>query len=253
MTLSALTSYVVYAAPTGVFSWRAVGAIAALAAALSFYYVVLPRRPVFDLLFLAFVAAVFISPLFTMLYPAPMRRLPADALGRFLLWTRLAILEALSIAGMRVHGFGLLPTRKEWRAGGVNFLLFLPAGAALGWALGFLHAPRPAPWWQTAALAVATLLGMLWVVALRDEFFFRGLLQPWLAGWLRNPWAGLVAASLPFGAAHLSFGRFPNWRFALLAAVAGLFYGRAYLRAGSVRAAMVTHALVNTAWRVFLS
>jgi membrane protease YdiL (CAAX protease family) len=39
----------------------------------------------------------------------------------------------------------------------------------------------------------------------------------------------------------------------MMAAVAGVFYGRAYLNARSVKAAMVTHALVNTAWRVFFS
>ncbi|HVX67819.1 MAG TPA: CPBP family intramembrane glutamic endopeptidase, partial [Bryobacteraceae bacterium] len=100
------------------------------------------------------------------------------------------------------------------------------------------------PWWATAAIAAGTFLGMLWVVALREEFFFRGLLQPWL---------GLIATSLLFGSVHLPFRDFPNWRFAVLAAVAGVFYGLAYRSARSVRAAMVTHALVNTAWRVFFS
>ena len=45
---------------------------------------------------------------------------------------------------------------------------------------------------------------------------------------------------------HLPFGRFPNWRFALLAGIAGLFYGRAYAKSGGIRAAMVAHALMNT-------
>jgi hypothetical protein len=42
---------------------------------------------------------------------------------------------------------------------------------------------------------------------------------------------------------------FPNWRFALMAAVAGLFYGLAFRAAGSIRASMVTHALVVATWR----
>jgi membrane protease YdiL (CAAX protease family) len=33
--------------------------------------------------------------------------------------------------------------------------------------------------------------------------------------------------------------------------VAGWFYGRAYLKTGSIRAAMVAHALTNVTWRVF--
>jgi membrane protease YdiL (CAAX protease family) len=253
MTLSAPLPYAVYSLPTAVFSWRALAGIALAAAAVSFWYVALPRRPAVDLAFLALVAAGVLCPLFPALYPAPFDRLKLEILGQ-LMWTRLAIFSALAIAGMRVHGFSLLPSRKDWAAGAIHFALFLPVGVALGWATGFtgLHI-RPGPWWLTAAIALATFFGMLWVVALREEFFFRGLLQEWLAGWLGNDTAGLVLAAILFGAAHLTFARFPNWRFALLATLAGLFYGRAYLTGRSVRAAMVAHALVNTAWRVFLS
>lgn len=253
MTLSAPVPYAVYSIPTGVFSWPALGGIALAAAIVSFWYVVLPRRPALDLVFLVLVAAGVLSPVFRMLYATPFDRLKIEILGQ-LMWTRLAIFEALALAGMRVHGFSLVPSRKDWAAGAVNFALFLPVGAVLGWATGFtgLHV-RPGPWWLTASIAAGTFLGMLWVVALREEFFFRGLLQEWLAGWLGSDAAGLVLAAVLFGAAHLSFAKFPNWRFALLATLAGLFYGRAYLAARSVRAAMIAHALVNTAWRVFLS
>ena len=55
------------------------------------------------------------------------------------------------------------------------------------------------------------------------------------------------------GAVHLPFGgQFPNWKFAALAAVAHLGYGIAFQKGKGVRAAMVTHALVVTVWRVFL-
>jgi len=97
----------------------------------------------------------------------------------------------------------------------------------------------------------AIFLGMLWVVALGEEFFFRGLLQQWIAQWTSRPALALVVASILFGAAHLGFRGFPNWRFALAAAVAGWFYGRAYQQAGSIRASMVTHALVVTVWRAW--
>jgi membrane protease YdiL (CAAX protease family) len=52
---------------------------------------------------------------------------------------------------------------------------------------------------------------------------------------------------------HLPFRQFPNWRFAILAGVAGIFYGLAFLKAKSVRASMVTHALLVTTWRVFFA
>jgi membrane protease YdiL (CAAX protease family) len=61
--------------------------------------------------------------------------------------------------------------------------------------------------------------------------------------------AALLVVAVVFGLVHLPCRGFPNRTFASLAAVAGLFYGRAYIEARSVRAAMVTHALVNTVWR----
>ncbi|HSW50790.1 MAG TPA: CPBP family intramembrane glutamic endopeptidase, partial [Bryobacteraceae bacterium] len=73
----------------------------------------------------------------------------------------------------------------------------------------------------------------------------------WLSRALGNQVAGLILTSIAFGLVHLPFRSFPNWRFALIAAVAGLFYGRAYSQAGGIRAAMITHALVNTTTRVF--
>jgi len=91
------------------------------------------------------------------------------------------------------------------------------------------------------------------VVALAEEFFFRGFLQVLLAKRLRSETAGLVAASVLFGLAHLWFRSFPNWRFAIAAAVTGVFYGLAFLKAGSIRASMVTHALVVTTWRMFFA
>jgi hypothetical protein len=38
-----------------------------------------------------------------------------------------------------------------------------------------------------------------------------------------------------------------------VAAAAGLFYGRAFQETGSIRSGMVTHALVASIWRVFLT
>jgi membrane protease YdiL (CAAX protease family) len=251
MTLSAALPYCVYAAPLGLFRWGSLGWILLLAAVLSFWYAVLPRRPAIDLAFVTLVAAVMLANPFARFYATPVPRLPLAILGQ-LMWTRLAIFACLSIAHMRTEGFGFLPRPKEWAAGALHFLLFLPAGAVLAWALKLARFHPPTGDWRiTALLTAGTFLGMLWVVALREEFFFRGLVQRWLGRWLKNEWAGLAVAAVLFGMVHLPFRGFPNWRFAILAAVAGLFYGRACLTARSVRAAMVTHALVNTVWRVF--
>jgi len=253
MTVSGIVPYCVYAVPAHTFSPASFGMLALVAAAISFWFVLLPRRPVSDLAFLALVAGVLISPLFPAIYGQPWPRVPLAFAGQ-LMCTRLAFLAVLSIARMKVKGFGFLPSRREWAVGFVHFALFVPVGILLGVRLhfGVFHL-KPLPWWNILLIAAGTFLGMLWVVALREEFFFRGLLQAWLERWLASGWRGLVAASLLFGLMHLPFHAFPNWRFAILAAAAGMFYGRAYMTARSVRAAMVTHALVNTVWRVFFS
>ena len=82
----------------------------------------------------------------------------------------------------------------------------------------------------------------------REGFFFRGLLQQWMAQWTGSATLALASASILFGLVHLGFRGFPNWKCALAAAVAGWFYGRAYNEAKSIRASMVTHALVVTMW-----
>jgi len=79
-----------------------------------------------------------------------------------------------------------------------------------------------------------------------QEFFFRGLLQQWMVGWLRNEWAGLIATALLFGAVHLPRGAFPNWRYALMAAVAASSTVWRFAKPSSIRASMVTHALTVT-------
>ncbi len=251
MTASAALPYCIYAWPNGVFRPASLAAILALASVASFWYVFFPRRPAVDLAYIALVAAVMLLYPFQRIYGTAVPGLPLAILGQ-LMWTRLAIFECLAIGKMHPGEFGLLPNRREWAAGAINFLLFLPVGALAAWALKLVrfHPPR-GDWRMTALVTAGTFLGMFWVVALREEFFFRGLVQRWLGRWLRNDWIGLAVASVLFGMLHLSFRGFPNWRFAILASLAGAFYGRAYLTTRSVRAAMVAHALVNTVWRVF--
>ena len=99
-------------------------------------------------------------------------------------------------------------------------------------------------------MALATFLGMLWVLALSEEFFFRGLIQQWLSRWLSSEMAGLVLASAIFGLVHLPFQGFPNWPHVAISALLGLFCGLAYQRTRGIRAPMVTHALVAATYRV---
>ncbi|MBI1899088.1 MAG: CPBP family intramembrane metalloprotease [Acidobacteria bacterium] len=252
MVLSAAIPYLLAAAPLGLFRFGSLAAILALAAAASFFYVLLPPKPWADALFLALLAAVVLLKVFPRLYPQPHQDVPLALLGASM-WVRNGMLAVLSLRKVAGVGFGFWPRKRDWRIGLVHYALFLPVGIALAAALGFV-APRLADAsLRILLLAIGTFFGVLWVLALSEEFFFRGLLQQMLAKALSSDTGGLVLASLLFGAVHLPYRGFPNWRFALLAAFAGLFYGRAFNQAQSIRAAMVTHALVVTTWRVFLT
>ncbi|MBI4877418.1 MAG: CPBP family intramembrane metalloprotease [Acidobacteria bacterium] len=250
LAASGLLPYCLYSLSAGVFDWRSLAALAALAAVAAFWFRAIPRHPASDLAFLALMAGISLTRLFPDLYAPVSPKLRVDFLGQ-MMWRRVAIAAVLLYRPMAGIDLGFLPARREWLVGLREFLYFIPLGAVLLSFTGFARfQPLQAEPLKALLIAVGIFLGMLWFVALTEEFFFRGLLQQWLSEWLRSPRAGLLLASVAFGAVHLTF-RYPplNWRFALLAAAGGIFYGRAF-RCGGIRAAMVAHALVNVTWRV---
>jgi len=115
----------------------------------------------------------------------------------------------------------------------------------LGISIGFL---RFGPSVARAQALPLTALGILVFNAWPEEFLFRGLIQNLLSTTLRNEVAGLLIASVIFGLAHLNNGVFPNWRYALLATLAGLAYGSAWRKTRSIFASALVHAGVNTLW-----
>jgi membrane protease YdiL (CAAX protease family) len=254
LTLAAVAPYCVAAVAFGFFRWQSLAVLALLAAAASFWYVLLPHKGGADVLFVLFMAVVFLANIERSQYVNPYPKLQLDVLGR-VMWIRTGAFAMLSIRRMKGIGFGFWPRRAEWTIGVAYFAIFLPFAALAGWAVGFAapHAPHTDGWLRISVLALATFFGVLWVLALGEEFFFRGLLQQWLGTWLKSEWIGLGLASVLFGLAHLWLHAFPNWQMVAMAGVAGVFYGLAFRRARSIRASMVTHALTVTAWKVFFS
>ncbi len=252
MCVSALLPFLVYVIGTGVFGFRQMLVLGVLVAAISCWYVVLPAGALRDAGFLLLVATVTLSGVFKDIYPDAAPKLQAEFLGR-ILWIRLGIAAALLLRQMPGIGFGWWPNAREWRAGAMGFVVLFPVLFVMGWLLEFFGLRELSrPWPQMLAITVGTFFGIFWVVALSEEFFLRGLLQQWFVEWLGSFRSGLVVTSLISGALHLPFREFPNWKFALLATVAHAAYGMVFHRAGGIRAAMVTHALVVTVWRVFL-
>jgi len=227
--------------------------LAAAVLLVCFWPLILPAKPLSDLILMAILAAFILSPWFKACYPTPPGGPRLDAIAK-LLWLRLGIAIFLFPRRYRVPGFSLLPSRRDWLIGAREFLIFfallLPGGLYFG--ILRYQLPNVELIW-IPFLALGTFLGIYLFVAYGEEFFFRGILQPLLVRGLGSNWAGTVLACALFGAVHLPYRNFPNWRFALLAAVAGYFYSRAFSAANSLRAAMIAHALVVTAWTVLFA
>jgi CAAX protease family protein len=118
-----------------------------------------------------------------------------------------------------------------------------------GFALGFLSIQSR---WLGLAHGVARLFGLIVFVGLPEELLFRGTVQEALSR-LWSPRTGWIVASIVFGLVHLPKHAPPlNWRYAILAALAGLAYGWVYKKTGKLWAAAITHGVVDWIWSMFL-
>jgi uncharacterized protein len=126
-----------------------------------------------------------------------------------------------------------------------SFLLFASIAIPLGLKLHFItFAPQWGRWSTFAGLSMAILCFTAWP----EEFLFRGLLQNLLSKASKSDVAGWWTSSVLFGLSHITNMGFPNWRYVILAALAGLFYGWAWKKSGSIFASALVHAAVDTAW-----
>ena len=253
LTASGVIPYLIESLLTRTFHLVSFAELLAVVLGAAFWYAWISRGMAADLLFLALMAAVYLSRMFDHIYGRPAPHVALGILGQ-IMWIRLGLMSVLSLRSLEEARFGFLPTREEWRIGARHFLYFLPIGAALVYMvrLGRFHL-HPHSWLNFAFVLVLTFWGIFWVVSLAEEFFFRAFLQRVLAQGAHSDIAGLLLAAVLFGLVHLPFRKFPNWRLAIVAAVLGIFCGLSLLRARSVRASMVTHALVATTWRIFFS
>jgi membrane protease YdiL (CAAX protease family) len=107
-----------------------------------------------------------------------------------------------------------------------------------------------APTWGKLSSLIFVALGILFFTAWPEEFLFRGLLQNFLARASKSEMAGWWTASMLFGFSHITNGGFPNWRYVVLAALAGLVYGWVWRKTRSMFASALVHAGVDVVWHL---
>jgi CAAX protease family protein len=155
----------------------------------------------------------------------------------------------LAIRRLSGTGFDFHLHWSDWKTGLRELLFFAPAVLGLGLALGFIHphANLPAP-----GKALLTWAGIFVFVAVPEELFFRAWVQNLLERRVGQR-SALLIASVLFGLSHFnkrldaSSVHF-NWRYVLLATIAGIFYGRAWRAHRRVPASIITHTCVDWLW-----
>jgi membrane protease YdiL (CAAX protease family) len=167
---------------------------------------------------------------------------------------KLTLLDAglyafLAVRCLTAVGYNLRFSARDWTTGLREVLFYMPIAIPLGLALGFLHLHhRVEHPWLLVPLWIVTFVG----VALPEEIFFRGWIQNLLERRLGRTAALIVTATL-FGLSHFNKRTtFFNWRYVLLAAIAGIFYGRAWRRDHRIAASAITHSTVDTLWGALL-
>lgn len=153
----------------------------------------------------------------------------------------------LVIRRLEGAGYSLLPTVSSVRIGLREWLLYVPIALILGELSGFIHFHAAMPSF-TAAMSAILFTALL--IVLPEEMFFRTIIQNLLETRIGKN-AALVFAALLFGLSHFNHGAIFNYRYVLLATIAGIFYGRAWRAQRQILAAVMTHTMVDVVWALW--
>lgn len=167
-----------------------------------------------------------------------------EAVGKILL-VDAGLYGFMAVRRLEGTGFDFHLRRSDWKIGFRELALFAPVVIVLGLALGFIHPRANVPSLWRALLA---WIGIFLFVAIPEELFFRAWVQNLLQRRLGRL-GGLLVASVLFGLSHFNkrSAHF-NWRYVILATIAGIFYGRAWREQQRVPASTITHTCVDWLW-----
>jgi membrane protease YdiL (CAAX protease family) len=174
--------------------------------------------------------------------------------ARMSVFNKILLLDAgifAFIAMRRLNGVGfdLRIKLRDVGTGLREMLFYTPIALPLGLALGFLHLHGE---WPGMLRIAGAWLFTFFFIAVPEELFFRGWMQNLLERRVGRLAALLLTAGL-FGLSHFNKRAVQfNWRYVLMAAIAGLFYGRAWRSDRRVGASAITHATVDAIWSLWL-
>ncbi len=145
---------------------------------------------------------------------------------------------------LRGFSVGIEYLKIDWKAALKWFSICGALLVPLGLAVGFIQ-----PGLRRLEYFPASLTLIYMGVGLPEEILFRGVIHELCERKLKTGVSAGVASSIIFGIAHLNNAPAPNFRYALLAGIAGYLYLKAYLESGrNVATSALTHALVDTVW-----
>jgi hypothetical protein len=146
-------------------------------------------------------------------------------------------------------GFDLRLGLRDLRIGLREAAIYTPIALALGLSLGFLHLHAG---WPAPGRAAFAWFFTFFFIAVPEELYFRGWMQNLLEKRMGR-YGALFLTGCIFGLAHFNKRAATfNWRYVLLAALAGISYGRGWREQRRVGASAVTHATVDAIWSLWL-
>ena len=164
-------------------------------------------------------------------------------LGKLLL-VDAALYGFVAIRQLSGTGFDFHFHWSDWKTGLRELVLFTPLVVGLGLALGFLHPHGNVP-------QLSMILKWIYIfifIAVPEELFFRAWVQNLLERRVGRRTA-LAITAVVFGLSHFNKRSTQfNWRYVILASIAGIFYGRAWRERRRVPASAITHASVDAIW-----
>ncbi|MGO8985204.1 MAG: lysostaphin resistance A-like protein [Terriglobales bacterium] len=164
-------------------------------------------------------------------------------------WGKLLLVDAglygyVVIRRLHGTGFDFHFHWSDWKTGLRELVFFAPIVLGLGMALGFLHPHSHALRFSM----IPTWLYIFIFVAVPEELYFRAWVQNLLERRVGRR-AALGITAVLFGLSHFNKRSVHfNWRYVILATIAGIFYGRAWLDRRRVPASAITHASVDAIW-----